>query len=128
MSPSQIVLLALTIYLVYYWARKYAVSRSLTHYSAGEVKEKLRNKNVLMLDVRTDMERKSQFIKGSLHIPVQQLKGRLKELEKYKNKEIVCHCHSGVRSINAASLLQKHGFKSANMRGGIAAWDYDNKK
>ena len=128
MSLSQIILLVLTIYLVYYWVKKYTVSRSLTHYSAGEVKEKLRNKNVLMLDVRTDMERKSQFIKGSLHIPVRQLKGRLKELEKYKNKEIICHCHSGARSLNAASLLQKHGFKSANMRGGIAAWNYSNKK
>jgi rhodanese-related sulfurtransferase len=115
MSISQVFFLVLIIYLVYYWVRKYAISRSLTHYSAGEVKEKVKDNCVLILDVRTDMERRSRFIKGSLHIPVGQLKGRLKELEKYKNKEIICHCHSGARSINAASLLQKHGFKSANM-------------
>lgn len=92
------------------------------------MREKLKNSNVLILDVRTEMERRSQSIKGSLHIPSGQLKGRLKELEKYRNKEIICHCHSGLRSINAASLLQKHGFKSANMRGGIAAWNFANRK
>jgi rhodanese-related sulfurtransferase len=128
MSISQIILLALTIYLVYYWVRKYSISRSLTHYSAGEVKEKLNNNSVLILDVRTDMERKSQFIKGSLHIPAGQLKRRINELENYRNKEIVCHCHSGVRSMNAASLLRKHGFRSANMKGGIAAWNFANRK
>jgi rhodanese-related sulfurtransferase len=128
MSISQVFFLVLIIYLVYYWVRKYAISRSLTHYSAGEVKEKVKDNCVLILDVRTDMERRSRFIKGSLHIPVGQLKGRLKELEKYKNKEIICHCHSGARSINAASLLQKHGFKSANMKGGISAWNFVNKK
>jgi hydroxyacylglutathione hydrolase len=128
MSISQVVLLAVGIYLVYYWVRKYTISQSLTHYSASEVKDKLKSNNVLILDVRTDMERRSQFIKGSLHIPSGKLKGRLKELESYRNKEIICHCHSGVRSINAASLLHKHGFNSANLKGGITAWNFSNRK
>ena len=50
------------------------------------------------------------------------------ELEKYKNKEIICYCRSGNRSLNSASLLKKHGFNSANMKGGIVTWNFSNKK
>ncbi len=128
MSFSQILLIAIAVYLVYHWTRKYILSRSITQYSAGDVKNKIKNSNVLVLDVRTNMERKSQFIKGSLHIPSTQLKRRLSELEKHKSKEIICHCQSGHRSLNAASVLQKHGFNSANMKGGIIAWNFLNRK
>ena len=128
MSVSQIVLLILGGLLLINWARKFWLLKSLTHYSAAEVKDKLKRENVLLLDVRTDMERRSQSIKGSLHIPSRQLNSRISELEKYKNKEIICYCRSGNRSLNSASLLKKHGFKSANMKGGIVTWNFSNKK
>lgn len=128
MSVSQIVLLILGSFLLINWGRKFWLLKSLTHYSASEVRDRLKRENVLLLDVRTDMERKSQSIKGSIHIPSGQLKSRVGELEKYKNKEIICYCRSGNRSLNSASLLKKHGFNSANMKGGIVTWNFSNKK
>ena len=128
MPVSQIVLLILGSFLLINWVRKFRISKSLTHYSATEVRNKLKKENILLLDVRTDMERRSQSIKGSLHIPSGQLRSRIGELEKYKNKEIVCYCRSGNRSLNSASLLKKHGFNSANMKGGIVTWNFSNKK
>jgi rhodanese-related sulfurtransferase len=128
MSVLQIVLLILGSFLLINWVRKFRISKSLTHYSATEVRNKLKKENILLLDVRTDMERRSQSIKGSLHIPSGQLRSRIGELEKYKNKEIVCYCRSGNRSLNSASLLKKHGFNSANMKGGIVTWNFSNKK
>ena len=128
MPVSQIVLLILGSFLLVNWVRKFRISKSLTHYSATEVRNKLKKENILLLDVRTDMERRSQSIKGSLHIPSGQLRSRIGELEKYKNKEIVCYCRSGNRSLNSASLLKKHGFNSANMKGGIVTWNFSNKK
>ena len=36
---------------------------------------------------------------------------------------IVCYCHHGVRSLNAAAFLQSKGFAAvSSMRGGIDAW------
>ncbi|HEX9844098.1 MAG TPA: rhodanese-like domain-containing protein [bacterium] len=36
---------------------------------------------------------------------------------------IVCYCHHGIRSLNAAVFLQQKGFTHAgSMRGGIDAW------
>ncbi len=128
MSVSQITLLILGSYLLIMIVRKFMIIKSLTHYSAPEVRDKLKGGNILLLDVRTDMERRSQSIKGSLHIPSGQLRSRISELEKYKNKEIVCYCRSGNRSVNSASLLKKHGFNSANMKGGIVTWNFSNKK
>jgi adenylyltransferase/sulfurtransferase len=57
-----------------------------------------------------------------LHIPLQELGKRWKELEEYRDREIVVYCASGTRSLNATHLLQKHGFNAVNMRGGMSAW------
>src|SRR5688572_27400626 len=54
----------------------------------------LNAKNVVFLDVRTPAEfngtAKDKFgaIKNAINIPVQELQARMKELEKYKDKEI----------------------------------------
>ena len=40
-----------------------------------------------------------------------------------KNRPIVVHCKSGVRSLQAIQLLEKQGFDDLyNLEGGILAW------
>jgi rhodanese-related sulfurtransferase len=40
-----------------------------------------------------------------------------------RNTPIVCYCHRGVRSLNAAAYLMGQGFENVrSMRGGIDAW------
>lgn len=112
-------LLAIVVFL---YLRKFLAGRNLVHYTAAEVKELLQNKKIILLDVRTEGERKGRHIKESIHIPLVMLSSRLNDLEKYKEKEIVCYCASGSRSVSAASMLKKKGFNAANMRGGISAW------
>jgi len=39
---------------------------------------------------------------------------------------IICYCHHGIRSLNAAVFLQQKGFRNAgSMRGGIDAWSLE---
>jgi rhodanese-related sulfurtransferase len=83
----------------------------------------LNDRSIVLLDVRTDAERRAQAIRGSLHIPLQQLASRLSELEGYRSKEIVCYCRSGNRSLSASLLLRKRGFKAANLKGGLTDWN-----
>ncbi|MEA2100277.1 MAG: rhodanese-like domain-containing protein [Campylobacterota bacterium] len=79
--------------------------------------------STIILDVRTDAEYKtSGHIKGAILIPVQELKSRLNELEKFKDYKILVYCASGNRSISASRILYKHDFNPYNINGGIYNW------
>ena len=80
----------------------------------------------IILDVRMAHEREIAKLPQtpiSLHIPLDQLQGRLSELSKFKNEHIVVYCRSGGRSLTACSFLRVAGFSQAqNLTGGILAW------
>jgi len=83
----------------------------------------MKNKNVILLDVRNNSERSGQNIKDSVHIPLKELSSRSNELVKFQDKEIVCYCATGSRSLSAASRLKRNGFKTANLKGGMLQWN-----
>ncbi len=122
---SQTVLVILVVLVTALAARRFLRSRSLKQYQPGEIDALLHSRaSIVLLDVRTNGERQRGSIKGSLHIPLQALRTRLPELEPYRGREIVCYCQSGNRSVSAALLLQGKGYRVANMRGGIAEWNF----
>ena len=124
MTTGQIFLYALIALIVFYIARKFFLIRSIRHYSAQEASQKIKKeRNVVLLDVRTDVERKRGSIKGSFHIPLTALNSNQNELKKFKSAEIICYCRTGNRSLNAAAKLNKLGFNAANLRGGIVRWN-----
>jgi rhodanese-related sulfurtransferase len=45
------------------------------------------------------------------------------ELEKFKDKELIVICSSGIRSGSATRFLRKMGFEAFNMEGGMQAWN-----
>ena len=124
MPATQIILYIALAAIGYVFIRRQLLLRGLKQYSPVEVAELMKgpNKGVL-LDVRTTAERQRQHIKGSLHIPLQELGRRMEELAKHRNKEVICYCQSGNRSVAAATRLKKQGFTVANMKGGIAGWN-----
>jgi monothiol glutaredoxin len=74
----------------------------------------------LLLDVRTPAEREIARIEGSELLDDEMME-RLMELD--RTTPIVCQCHHGVRSLNAAHQLVAIGFREVyNLAGGIAAW------
>lgn len=78
---------------------------------------KLNAKDVCIIDVRDEEERKAKFIRGSLHIPVNDLRSKLAELP--KDKEIIVYCEIGLRGYVAYRILTQHGFtKVRNLCGG----------
>ncbi|NUN07755.1 MAG: rhodanese-like domain-containing protein [Ignavibacteriaceae bacterium] len=102
------------------------MARSVNNYSSGEVKERVKAGSIL-LDVRTSGERKVQSIPSSIHIPLHEISARLSELEKFRNREIICYCASGNRSVSAALRLKKAGFNVANLTGGISNWNFSSR-
>ena len=72
--------------------------------------------SVTLLDVRTDSEYAAGAIEGSIHIPLNQLRERLHELD--ASKPIYVNCKSGQRSYIACRILTQHGFACSNLSGG----------
>ena len=61
---------------------------------------------VAVLDVRRQQEWEASHIAGAVHIPFNELPGRLGDLPP---GELWVHCHSGYRSVVAASMLAARG-------------------
>jgi rhodanese-related sulfurtransferase len=80
----------------------------------------------LLLDCRTAEEQAIARIEGSVLIPMQELAERLSELEPWRDKPIIVHCHHGVRSLRVTHFLRDKGFSQAqSMKGGIDAWSVE---
>jgi rhodanese-related sulfurtransferase len=78
----------------------------------------------LILDVRENSEFKDGHISKAKHIPLGQLKTRVGELDKFKDKPVVAVCRSGSRSGHACGMLRKQGFSNVNnLAGGMMAWE-----
>ncbi|MDP2036144.1 MAG: rhodanese-like domain-containing protein [Ignavibacteria bacterium] len=123
METTQILLLAFVLLIILLRVKKYIATRSMKNYSAAEVKQLLKDNNsIVLLDVRTDGERKSGAIKPSIHIPLHEIALKIEQLKKYGSREIICYCKTGSRSVSAAVKLKKLGFNSANMSGGYLRW------
>ncbi|MBW2404274.1 MAG: rhodanese-like domain-containing protein [Deltaproteobacteria bacterium] len=78
-------------------------------------------KGATLLDVRSPEEFGGGHIDGAIKIPIQELSGRMEELDD-KNHEIVVYCQSGARSAMAKRLLERDGFTSVHDLGGLAQW------
>jgi len=89
--------------------------------SVQELSEKLRGAGTFQLvDVREDFEREIATI-GGIPIPLQELPGRMRELD--VTREVIVYCHTGQRSGRAVAFLREQGFsKARNLLGGIEAW------
>ena len=78
-------------------------------------------KGWMLLDVRTDGEWAEARIPGAVHIPMDQLTGRLSEVA----DQVVCVCAVGARSARVAQFLSAQGHEAVNLDGGIYAWADD---
>jgi rhodanese-related sulfurtransferase len=92
------------------------------HVVRPELERLLRSKDVVVIDVRPDVEFQSGHIAGALSIPVEQLPGRLAELP--RDKKIIAYCRGAycLFADEAVSLLRSEGFDAERIDGGWAEW------
>lgn len=107
---------AIVLYMIY---RKITAPK-VEHINMNKVHEMLKEKNVKrqFIDVRTAGEFNSNKIKGFKNMPLPSLKNKLEMIS--KEEPIVLMCASGSRSMRAARVLSKAGYKNLiNVKGGI---------
>ena len=78
-------------------------------------------KPFVLLDVREEWEYQMVHLEGAISIPLGELLKRFRDIK--PGSEVVVYCHWGMRSLDAAFLLQQLGFKSVKcLLGGIDRW------
>jgi rhodanese-related sulfurtransferase len=70
-----------------------------------------------LLDVRTAPECQICHIEGDMHIPLQELRQRIGELDKSKRWLLLCKI--GRRGYLAERILRQHGYSAASVSGGM---------
>jgi membrane protein DedA with SNARE-associated domain/rhodanese-related sulfurtransferase len=79
----------------------------------------------VIIDVRsaTARELEPRWIPGALHVPLQEVGQRLKELPRDREIILYCTCPSEASAARVARILMNHGFKRVRpLFGGLDAW------
>jgi len=93
--------------------------------SALELKNRLdKGDELYILDVREPHEFAKNNMGGVL-LPLGKIAQlEIDDIEDWRNKEVIVHCRSGMRSMQAIMMLESAGFSNlSNLEGGIIAWD-----
>jgi ArsR family transcriptional regulator len=90
--------------------------------TAKELRTRLREGSVVLLDVRPEDEYGLGHLPGALNIPLRQLEQRLADLP--RKHEIVAYCRGPycVLSFEAVAALRAHGFKVRRFEAGFPEW------
>jgi membrane protein DedA with SNARE-associated domain/rhodanese-related sulfurtransferase len=79
----------------------------------------------LIIDVRsiTARELEPRWIPGALHVPLEDVARRIKELPRDRDVILYCTCPSEASAARVAKILMNHGFKRVRpLLGGLDAW------
>jgi rhodanese-related sulfurtransferase len=97
----------------------------MQHITVQELKTRQEaGEELLILDVREPYEY-AETNMGAKLIPLGQIMNmQVDDIEDWKEKEIIVHCKSGMRSQQAIMMLSQMGFTNLkNLTGGIIAWN-----
>jgi phage shock protein E len=76
-------------------------------------------RRVVYVDVRTPEEWAAGRVEGAIHIPHTELAARWRELDAYRDHDIVLYCRTGRRSGIAEQILTQAGFERLHNGGGL---------
>lgn len=74
-------------------------------------------KDLSIIDVRTKEQYDNGHIPGAIHIPLSQLENHLDELDKDTHYYTICQ--RGIKSKEAAEILDKNGYQVTNTEKGM---------
>ncbi len=90
--------------------------------SAEELRERLQNGEVILLDVRPRVEYEAGHLPGALSMPLEELAERLGELP--RDLPVVAYCRGPycVFADDALALLSEQGWQVARLEEGVVEW------
>src|ERR1700730_16061946 len=88
---------------------------------------RLMNQGALVIDLRGKESYDAGHIGDARNLPAAELESQADALKKWRDKNVITYCDSGVSGASGARTLMKLGFtKVFNLQGGLNAWVKDN--
>lgn len=107
------------------WKQSGQPLATVAQISAQELEQRLGAGKVQVLDVRREPEWDAGHVKGAAWWPLDNFRVSPPEID--HEVPLAVHCKGGYRSMIAASLLQRAGFRNViNLIGGFDAWQQAN--
>lgn len=101
-----------------------ASTATVTTIEPGELKQRLADDELIIIDVRTSAEFESAHIRGSYNVPLPLLSEHTHDLADRLGGRVVLVCQSGVRAGQAQDRLSAVGLSRAEvLAGGIGAYE-----
>lgn len=104
-------------------AQRFFQDRSPLHtINATELAKRINAGDVLVLDVRPELEYQAGHIAEARSIPIEELEARLSELP--RDQEIIAYCRGPycLFADEAVSLLKKNGYQARRLIDGLPDW------
>ena len=100
----------------------YEAPDQLEQVTAHELLRRLRDGDVILLDVRPEEEYRAGHIPGAIGVPPAVLERRLAELP--RDRDIVAYCRGPycLFSLEAVRLLRQYGYRARRLALGLADW------
>jgi|GEM_PF-325685 len=102
--------------------------RSVPRVSAEEASRRVKQGGAILIDVRPASDFRGGHIQGAISVPPSSMRTQLDELNRYAQKELICYCQLGNRSVSAAAYLRKKGLNASSLDGGIGEWNFIHRK
>ena len=88
---------------------------------------RLMNQGALVIDLRSKDLYDAGHIVDARNVPAADLSSQTDTLKKWRDKNVITYCDSGVQGASAARTLTRLGFtKVFNLQGGLNGWVKDN--
>lgn len=120
------ILIALFVGLALAFFIKPSGGNNFTNLSIHEMSNLMKDRNTVLIDVRTPRETRQGMIGKPLKIELRSgMEQKFSTLD--KDKKYVLYCRSGSRSAMASNMMVKMGFNDVNnLKGGYLAWQRNN--
>lgn len=90
--------------------------------SPAEMTRLINHEDAVIIDMRGAGEYNGGHVLSAINFPATELIGRVRELEKFRDRPVVCY-DSGGTSVKSIAALKAVGLdKLYNLRGGLNAW------
>lgn len=95
---------------------------ALSPISRDELLARMKTGEVVLVDVRPELEYRAGHIPGALSIPVEHLEARLATIP--RGREVVAYCRGPycVLSVDAVETLRAHGIAAVRLEDGLPEW------
>ncbi|KFZ26120.1 MAG: Thiosulfate sulfurtransferase GlpE [Candidatus Izimaplasma bacterium HR2] len=90
----------------------------LKHINAKSIQSLMKEKDIVIIDIREQFEIDITSVPGTVNIPMQVVLNNFKDILR-KDQEYYILCHTGQRSYYLTSVLAQYGYNVINAYGGI---------